>query len=424
MINETSQISSTQRSIIAITLIGNAIEWFEFSLFGLMAPFFLYIFLPPSLNASSIIFPVLMTLSVLARPFGGVFFGRMGDKKGRKSALIRTIYFLIFPLLLTAFLPSYEEAGLFSFSLLILIFILQGFILGGEFPGSIVYLVESAKNKTKGYIGSWAYFGCFCGMFFASLEFFLLTSLIFPKNLTLFSWRSAFLFTAIIAVITGFSRYLLPETAPFKRTEDLLPPTKTSLLKLCHKYKNALLCGMGLIVLETVGMNMLILFSSDYLLKEASLTTFQVATNQMTVVLTFMVAVLISSKASIYYGHEKIAKWSIYALLLFAFLAPYLVSLKFVWLIYVTHVVMAFFFASYLGNIPALICSIFPTEIRFTAVALACNISVMIFSTIELPIISFFVHNSSSILWPGFIWFFGALLSLWAISKVKNFQIH
>lgn len=418
------KFSSQQKFIVTSAVIGNALEWFEFSLFGLMSTIFIQIFFPPSLEKSPFLFPFLIILSIIARPIGGFAFSKIGDQKGRKALLIRTIGFLVFPFIITAALPSYKEIGITSSLLLIFIFIMQGFVLGGEFPGSIVYLVESAKNQKKGYLGSWAYFGCFSGMLLAGLNVSFL-NITFPnKDAIIWGWRYSYIFCAIIAFATLCFRHYLPETALFKKAKDSNHLDKKSIFDTFHKYKKSFFCGIGLVALESTGYNLIILFTPTILKDFANLSFQQLGIIQTITVLFLLVTIPISGKISTLIGHLRLAKLSIYGLLLFTFPAYLLISKGNFYSIILGHAIMAIFFASYLGNVPALICSLFPTNVRFSGVAAATNISVLVFASLGTVVIVFFSSQHFSHIWPSFYWIVASLLSLWSLTTLTKIKTH
>lgn len=409
-----------QKYIIITTVTGSALEWFEFSLFGLMAPFFIYAFFPPSLHNSSWLFPSLMILSVIARPLGGIIFGKIGDHQGRKPALGKTISFLIIPLLLTALLPSYNAVGNFSFFLLSFIFIVQGFVMGGEFPGSVVYLVESAQNPHKGFIGSWAYFGCFTGMFLAGVEIFILQLLTDFHTANILAWRYSFLSTAFIALIILIARHFLPETSVFKNIKEHHHLDRKSVFDTFHKYKKSLFCGIGLVSLESVGINILVLFAAPLLHLHANLGILQIGLYELVIVFTLMVTTPISGKISARYGNIKVAKISIYALIISLIPAYHLINMKMLPVTIVFHSIQAIFVSSYLGTIPSLLCSLFPAALRYSGVAAAMNLSVCIFSTVGILAIVLFLQYNLFVVGPLFYWVGGCFVSLWALTYLDK----
>jgi MHS family proline/betaine transporter-like MFS transporter len=415
------KISSKQQFIITVSIVGSALEWFEFSLFGMMASLLIQYFLPKTFWESALFYPFLMILSTIARPIGGFVFGKIGDRQGRKFALVRTVGFMIIPLFLTAILPSYERIGLTALFLLAFIFLLQGFSLGGEFPGSVVFLIESAKQKMKGYFGSWVYFGAFVGMFLAALEVNVLTSNLPKRELVEWGWRLSFLLSAVIATALLFFRRLMHETPFFLKAKEFGHLDKEPLFDAFHKYKKPLFYGMMLLVLETVGFNFLVLFSSAYYQKTLHLHLSQITVIQLTTIFILAVITPLAGKASIRFGSKRLAKWAAFGILFTAFPLYYLICQGILWMIVLSQAILAVFLAVYLGNLPAMVCSLFPIEVRYSGVATVMNISVTIFASIGILIITLFINNSNTPLLPSLYWVGGTLLSLWGLTRVKDY---
>ncbi len=415
-----AKITTKQQFIITATCIGSTLEWFEFALFGMMAPFLIGLFLPNVPWAASILYPALLILSIIARPIGGFVFGRMGDRKGRRFALLRTIAFMIVPLLITALLPSYQQIGITALALLIFVFILQGFSLGGEFPGSAVFLIESAKPHAKGYFGSWIYFGAFLGMFLAALEVFVLGNHVSEEAFVEWGWRFTFFLSAIIATFALILRRMLRETHFFEEAKEYGHLDKEPLFDTFHKYKKALLYGIGLTAMETAGFNLLILFSTPYYHTTLGLPFSDVTSIQLATIFILVVATPFAGKASMHFGSKHLARWALYGLLVIAIPVYYLISFKQFWLILAGQGIIAILFAAYISNLPALICSLFPVKVRYSGVATAMNLSVTIFASAGIIFITLFLKQNTLPLWPSYYWIAAALLSLLSLSHVKE----
>ncbi len=414
------KISAKQQFVITATCIGSTLEWFEFALFGMMAPFMIDVFLPTGTQATTLIYPSLLTLSIIARPIGGFVFGRMGDRKGRKFALLRTIVCMIIPLLVTALLPSYNQIGITALFLLAFVFTLQGFSMGGEFPGSAVFLVESAKRNTHGYFGSWIYFGAFLGMLLAAIEVHVLNNYVSHEAFVEWGWRFTFFLSALIATFALFLRRMLHETHFFEEAKEYGHLDKEPLFDTFHKYKKALLYGIGLVCMETAGFNLLILFATPYYTK-----TLNIPYNQVTIIQLFIISLLVIvtpfiGKASVRIGSKRLSKIALYGLILTPLPIYYLITYKIFWMILVGQGIIAIFFATYISNLPALICSLFPVKVRYSAVATAMNLSILIFAILGIALITFFIHHSDSLLWPSYYWIGASLLSLLCLTRVKE----
>lgn len=413
-------ITNKERFIILATILGNSLEWFDFILFGMMAPFFITLFFPQSLAKSPDLYPALMAIVAIARPIGGLIFGTMGDKKGRKFALIRTVCFMMIPLFLAAFLPSYQEIGVAAAVLFAFMFLLQGISLGGEFPGAVVFLIESAKKKRLGYIGSFAYFGIFIGIFFAMIEVSLLTTQVSPENLRAGEWRLPFFLSGMVGVVVLLLRRLLRETPFFEEAKHYGYLLKEPLFNTFHKYKRMILIGMGLMVMDTVGFNLVLIYSSFYNTSILYLPYLQSTLLQLFTIALFLATTLISGKLSDNLGIGRFAKWVLWTLFFLASPIYILMDLKIYWLLFVTQGILAILIASYFSVLPILVSSLFPIEVRYSGTATAMNFAIAIFGGIGPFIMVRLIGKFQSPVWPSLYLMIGCALSIFSLAQLHH----
>ncbi len=415
-----NQTTPKQRFIILATILGNSLEWFDFILFGMMAPFFISLFFPESLGKSPYLYPGLMAIVAIARPIGGFIFGTMGDKKGRKFALVRTICFMIIPLFLAAILPSYEQIGLTAAFLFVLMFFLQGISLGGEFPGAVVFLIESAKKETLGYIGSFAYFGILIGIFFAMIEVNLFNLEVTPEGLRAGGWRLPFFLSGMIGIVVLVLRRLLRETPFFEKAKHYGYLLKEPLFNTFHKYKKMIFIGMGLMVMDTVGFNLVLIYSSFYNISVLHLSYFQSTVLQFFTIVLFLVTTLFAGRLADRVGIRRFAKWILLILFFLASPIYILMGWKIYWLLFFTQGTLAVLIASYFSVLPVLVSSLFPIEIRYSGTATAMNFAIAIFGGVGPFIMVRVIGQFQSPVWPSLYLMTGCALSLLSLALVRN----
>ncbi len=409
-----------QRFIILATILGNSLEWFDFILFGLMAPFFITLFFPESMRHSLYLYPALIALVALMRPIGGFIFGTMGDKKGRRFALVRTICFMIIPLFLAALLPSYEKIGLAAAFLFVFMFLLQGVSLGGEFPGAAVFLIESAKKETLGYIGSFAYFGIFIGIFFAMVEVNLFITGMTPEGLRAGEWRIPFLISGMIGVVVLLLRLLLRETPFFEKAKHYGYLLKEPLFDTFHKYKKAIFVGIGLMIMDTVGFNLVLIYSSFYYKSVLNLPYFHSTLLQFFSISLFLVTTPFAGKLSDRVGIRRFAKWTLWILFVLAAPIYFLMAWKIYWLLLLTQGALAILIASYFSVLPALVTSLFPIEVRYSGAATAMNFAIAIFGGLGPFIMVLVIGRFQTPLWPTLYLMVGCAISLFSLAHVGD----
>jgi MFS transporter, MHS family, proline/betaine transporter len=206
---------------------GNLLEWYDFGIYGLLAPVLAAVFFPAEDRIASLIGAYgLFAAGFAMRPIGGVVLGHLGDRLGRRFVLVYSIVLMGLATAAISVLPSYETIGVGAPLLLLLLRILQGFSVGGEFTGSVSYLVETAPQHRRGFAGSFANFGSTAGMLLAAAVAAVTVTLASPEQLQNWAWRIPFLLGGIIAVGGLFLRQRLRETGyrpPPARASDPLP---------------------------------------------------------------------------------------------------------------------------------------------------------------------------------------------------------
>lgn len=200
------------KRLVAAGMIGNLIEWYDFALYGYMASIISELFFPSNNPTTSLIATYgAFAGGFLMRPVGAVFFGHIGDTLGRKPVMVLSVVLMVVPTILLGILPTYETWGLWAPICLVLIRLIQGFSVGGEFSGSVTYLVESSRQDRRGLAGSWANCGGGIGFFLGAGTPALLIWLLGDTAIQDYGWRLPFLLGGVIGVIGLLLRSRLPE---------------------------------------------------------------------------------------------------------------------------------------------------------------------------------------------------------------------
>jgi MHS family proline/betaine transporter-like MFS transporter len=202
--------------VIAAGVVGNVLEWYDFALFGVLAPIIAAKFFPSADPLAGLISSyTVFAIGFLARPLGGIIFGHIGDRFGRRQALVLSVVLMAVPTALMGLLPTYESAGILAPILLTLLRIGQGISTGGEFSGSIIFLVEQAPGHRRGFYGSIANFGAMIGGLLGAAVGWLMSEILTPDAMRDWGWRVLF-FTGILVGLFGlWARVGVPDTPVF-----------------------------------------------------------------------------------------------------------------------------------------------------------------------------------------------------------------
>src|SRR5499433_1831702 len=207
--------------VILASSVGTMIEWYDFYIFGSLTVVLSQKFYPPG-NATFAVIAYLATFAVgfLVRPFGALFFGRIGDLIGRKYAFLVTLSIMGGSTALIGLLPTFATAGWFSPITLILIRVLQGLALGGEYGGAAVYVAEHVPDKKRGFYTSFIQITATLGLF-VSLIAILLTQQSMSKDaFGVWGWRIPFLASIILVTISLYIRLRMKESPIFSQLKS------------------------------------------------------------------------------------------------------------------------------------------------------------------------------------------------------------
>lgn len=240
---------SAKQSVTKVALassIGATIEWYDFFIYGTAAALvfnkLFFTNLPPAVG--TLVAFATFAVGYLARPLGAVIFGHMGDRVGRKKMLILTLVIMGVGTFIIGLLPTYSQIGIWAPVLLILMRVLQGIGVGGEYGGAVLMAVEYAPRGRRGFYGSWPQVGVPAGLLLASGMFSLLS--LMPDDAFLsWGWRIPFLTTIVLAIVGLYIRLQVLETPAFAKVKEAQEESKIPFFELLRTHRKQVLQGMG-----------------------------------------------------------------------------------------------------------------------------------------------------------------------------------
>lgn len=241
-----TQSEKGARRAAAASAIGSLVEWYDFALYGAASAlvfnqFFFHADDPAlGLMASFATFAV----GYFARPFGGVAFGHLGDKIGRKPVMMITLTLMGISTALIGLLPSYDVIGGLAPVLLVVLRILQGLGAGAEYAGAVVLSSESSPARRRGFYASWSGAGVWIGSAIGLLVFQLTLSLT-GDGFTTWGWRIPFLLSLVMLLVSLFIRHRVDETKQFEKAKDTETAKRVPLLVLMRTEKRRLAVALG-----------------------------------------------------------------------------------------------------------------------------------------------------------------------------------
>src|SRR6516164_6573505 len=235
------------RQIVA-AVIGNALEWYDFIIFGNLTIVISRLFFPAeSQYASLLLTTATFGVGFFMRPVGGILLGVYADRRGRKAALLLVIALMTIAIAMIAFAPTYAAIGVGAPLIIVLARLLQGFSAGGEFASATAFLTESAPAQQRGFYGSWQMVGQGVAVLIGAILGTVLTRSLTAEALDSWGWRIPFLFGLIIGPLGLYIRRNLDETSAFLQSSRSQPGQQSSGSVLASHVKEMLAC-LGMVV--------------------------------------------------------------------------------------------------------------------------------------------------------------------------------
>jgi MHS family proline/betaine transporter-like MFS transporter len=416
------QLRVLRRRALIACLAGNLFELYDFGIFGYFA-----------IQIGQAVFPshdplvsILASFATygtgfLTRPIGGLILGSYGDRRGRKAALSLTITLMALATGLTGLIPTYASAGLWSPILLVLFRLLQGFSTGGEWGGATTFMVEYAPPGWRGFFGSLQQISTSVAQMLTIASALALNSWLSGPALASWGWRLPFLMGFVLAPLGYYLRSRVAETPAFERTEAARGTVASPVKLVFQKYRRELAVCLGVTTIWTVASYVYVTFMATYATESLHLPANVALKAVVFAAFANLLVIPISGALS-----DKIGRTPI----IIAASAGYLIlSVPFFWFmaaersfasVAIVSIVAGGLYGMLNGAAPAMLCELFPTNVRYTALSVGYNSGVMIFGGFAPFISTLLVKTTGSAVGPGFYPSLCAAISLVALFTVRR----
>lgn len=259
------------RKVVGASMAGTVVEWYEFFLYGTAATLvFGQLFFPETGNELDGIIAAFATYAVgfIARPLGGIVFGHIGDKVGRKSLLQFSLILIGVSTFLMGCLPSFDSIGYWAPVLLVLLRFVQGFALGGEWGGAVLLVTEHSPNRSRAFWGSFPQAGVPLGNLLATAVLLILSATLPDEDFLAWGWRVGFWLSVVIVAIGYYIRTQVSDSPIFKAAKakaEQAAETGYGLVEVFRRYPRGVFTAMGLRFGENIVYYMIVTFSITYL---------------------------------------------------------------------------------------------------------------------------------------------------------------
>jgi MFS family permease len=375
-------LRKSRRALIAGAL-GNLVEWYEFALYGYLAPVISRQFFPGTDDAASLLATLsVFALAFFARPIGAVLFGRIGDRLGRKPQLVLIISIMMMATTAIGLLPTYATIGVWAPLLLVIIRLFQGLSAGGEVGGAVSLMVESAPPRRRGLYGSWSFMTTSLGFVLGGGTATILTMMLSAQDMSAWGWRVGFLLSLPMGLVIMYLRSRVDETPAYKKvladraSAALNGDTDAGRPK--SKWLRSGIVTLGVVVVYNCIGNTFMVGMPSYLTSAQHMT---LQNSYLLTVLTGVTAVIVMPFAgalSDRIGRKPVILTGTIAVVVLSYPLFALLEVNMVWAS-ISLIVAGTCIGVVGGPVPALLAERFPTRNRATGVAVSYSLSVAVF---------------------------------------------
>ena len=406
---------------VAAAVIGNALEWYDFIVFGFFAVVIARLFFPTeSQYASLLLTTATFGVGFFMRPVGGILLGIYADRRGRKASLLLIIGLMTLAIAMIGFAPTYAAIGIAAPLLVVLARLLQGFSAGGEFASATSFLIETAPAQHRGFYGSWQMVGQGLAVLTGALLGALITRVLAPEALDSWGWRVPFLFGLIIGPLGLYIRRRLDETAPFLATRRG-PEQQTTLGAALAAHVREALATFGIIICGTIAFYVILLYMPTFARTQLHLPLDQAFSAQAISLACMIVLIPIFGALSDHIGRKPIMIGAL--ILYFALTYP-----LFSWMyanpsfgsLIVTQVALCSLLGVFFGPMSTALAEQFQTHVRSTGLGTAYNMAVMIFGGFAPFFVTWLIQVTGVPVAPAFYVMFGAAAGFVAALFLKE----
>ncbi|KQU28026.1 MHS family MFS transporter [Rhodococcus sp. BP-149] len=381
------------RKVVAASMAGTVVEWYEFFLYGTAATLvFSKIMFAEGTSELDAILAAFVTYAVgfVARPLGGIVFGHFGDKYGRKKLLQFSLVLVGAATFLMGCLPTFNQIGYWAPALLVTLRFIQGFAVGGEWGGAVLLVAEHSPNKSRGFWASWPQAGVPGGNLLATVVLLVLTTVLSEDAFLSWGWRVAFWLSAVIVFVGYYVRTKVTDAPIFveaQKQAEVIKAASYGVFEVVKRYPRGVFTAMGLRFGENVMYYLVVTFSITYLKVEVGTDTSTIlwwmliahAVHFAVIPLVGRLADTVGRRPVYLVGAVTAGTWGFFAFPMMNSGHNVVIMLA----IIIGLVFHAFMYATQ----PAIMSEMFPTRMRYSGVSLGYQVTSIVAGSLA-PIIA------------------------------------
>ena len=409
------------RKVIFAAGAGHFVEWFDFGLYGTLATVIsLNFFQQGNAQAALLSAFAVFGAGFVMRPLGGLFWGSLGDRIGRRTTLATVILVTSGATVVMGLLPTYDMVGLWAPLLLVIVRLVQGFAAGGESSGATTLLAEYAPSNRRGFVSSFVDVFGFAAFVVGAGLVLVFTSTLGTDALNSWGWRVLFMLALPLGVAGLYLRRRLEDTPEFRAVQEKGDVSASPLLTSLKTSWRALLFCVGFVVIKAVGHWILQTFMPSYL--QTDLHYSQPLSYGVTVIGLLAIAVLVPFMGllSDKVGRKPVMIAGCVGFLVLTYPTLMLMSVGNFFAATVAMVLLGVFMAAFDGASSAAMAELFPTNIRYGSMAIAYNFSVAIFGGITPYFATWLIAATGNTFAPAFYVMAAALITLITVLRARE----
>ncbi|MFG3489000.1 glycine betaine/L-proline transporter ProP [Streptomyces sp. NPDC047972] len=423
--------AAVKRAVKAASL-GNAMEWFDFGIYAYLAVTLGHVFFPSGNDTVQLLSSfATFAVAFLIRPLGGMVFGPMGDRLGRKKVLALTMILMAVGTFAIGLIPSYASIGFWAPALLVFFRMLQGFSTGGEYGGASTFIAEYAPDRRRGYFGSFLEFGTLAGYVGAAGLVTALTAWLGSDTMEAWGWRVPFLVAGPLGLVGLYLRMRLDETPAFRKLEsesarasEAADPVETStkgdLAKIFRQQWPTLILCIALVGAYNITDYMLLSYMPTYLTDELGYSETHGLLILLLVMVLLMLVITRVGRLSDRFGRKPLLMAGMLGFFFLSLPAFLLIGQDGVPAITAGMLMLGLSLVCLLGTMSAALPALFPTDVRYGSLSVGYNLSASLFGGTTPLVITALIGATGSNLMPAYYAMAAALVGVIAVACMKE----
>ena len=409
------------RKVLGASFIGNFVEWFDYASYGYFATVIAHAFFPEIAPTAALMATfAVFAISFVVRPIGGIVWGSIGDKIGRRTALSWSILIMSGATTVIALLPSYAQVGILAPVLLLVVRMLQGFSASVEYAGATAFIAEYSPTARRGFYTSMVPASTAAGLLAGSLMSAALFGILTEEQMQSFGWRLPFLLAFPLGMIGLYIRLKLEDTPKFRELEETHHVEATPVRELFTDYRKQIAIAFGVTCLNAVGFYLILSYMPTYLITEMGMGQSESFLATSISLFAYIFLIFLMGQLSDRFGRKTAL---IAASVLFITLTVPLFSML-DGATFVTIVMIQIAFGALLtvndGTLPCFLSEIFPTKVRYSGFAFSFNAANALFGGTAPFVATWLIAVSGSKLAPAWYLVAAAVVALAAMFAARE----